>query len=314
VKVDNPAMTTDQPSSRQQTVQDRDASPTPVTVLGLGLMGQALAKAFLNGGHPTTVWNRTAAKAEQLAAQGAILADSAGDAVAASPLVVVCISDYEAVHELLSPMADVLAGRVLVNLTTGTSAQARTTAEWAAQRKIVYLEGVIMAIPPDIATDAAVVLYSGPRSAFDAHEPTLRSVAPTGTTYLGHDHGLSPLHDMALLNFLWGVLNAFLQGAALLETANVSATTFAPLANRMIAVSTEYVTANAAQVDEGKYPGADATMTVHRAGLQHLVEESEHLGVNAEVPRLFKALADRAVADGHAGSSYAAMIEQFRKP
>lgn len=119
---------------------------------------------------------------------------------------------------------------------------------------------------------------------------------------------------MALLNFLWGTLNAFLQGAALLGTANVKATTFAPLANRMINVTTEYVAAAAQQVDEGKYPATDATMTVHQAGLQHLIEESEHLGVNAEIPRLFKNLVDRAVADGHAGSGYAALIEQFRKP
>ena len=291
-----------------------DAGHAPVTVVGLGLMGQALAGAFLADGHPTTVWNRTPGKAEQLVAQGAILADSVEKAVAASPLVVVCISDYDAVHELLDPLDDVLADRVLVNLTTGTSAQARQTAEWAAQRDIVYLEGVIMAIPPDIATDAAILLYSGPKSVFDTHESTLRSLGAAGTVYLGDDHGLSPLYDMALLNFLWGILNAFLHGAALLGTTNVKATTFAPLANRMIVVATEYVTASASQVDEGKYPGDDATMTVHQAAMEHLVEESEHLGINAEIPRLFKALADRAVADGHADSSYAAMIEQFRKP
>jgi 3-hydroxyisobutyrate dehydrogenase-like beta-hydroxyacid dehydrogenase len=111
-----------------------------VTVIGLGLMGQALAGAFLRGGHPTTVWNRSAGKAEQLAAQGATLAAAAGDAVAASPLVIVCVSDYDAVHELLDPLADVLAGRVLVNLTSGTSQQARETAEWAAQRGSTYLD------------------------------------------------------------------------------------------------------------------------------------------------------------------------------
>jgi len=80
-----------------------DAGHAPVTVIGLGLMGQALAAAFLKDGHPTTVWNRSAQKAEELVAQGATLADSVRDAVAASPLVVVCVSDYAAVHELLDP-------------------------------------------------------------------------------------------------------------------------------------------------------------------------------------------------------------------
>jgi len=289
-------------------------TPAPVTVIGLGLMGQALAAAFVAAGHPTTVWNRTPAKAASVTGQGARLAGSAQAAIEAGPLVVVvCVADYDALHELLDPLAPSLAGRVLVNLCTGTSTQARATAAWAARHDIVYLEGVIMAIPPDIASDAAILLYSGPRPVFDAHEATLRAIAPAGTMHLGDDHGLSPLYDMALLNFLWGTLNAFLHGAALLGTADVKATTFAELANRMIVVTTDYVSAYAGQVDDGDYPGTDASMVTHQHGLQHLVDESRHLGVNAEIPELFKALTDRAVDAGHGASSYAAMIEVFRE-
>jgi 3-hydroxyisobutyrate dehydrogenase-like beta-hydroxyacid dehydrogenase len=285
-----------------------------VTVVGLGLMGQALAAAFLKQGHPVTVWNRSPEKAEQLVAQGATLADSVRNAVAASPLVIVCVTDYDVVHELLSPLDDgVLADRVLVNLTTGTSAQAREMARWAAQRNSLYLDGAIMAIPPVIGTDGAVLLYSGPKLAFDAHESTLRSLGAAGTTYLDVDHGLSSLYDMALLGIMWGVLNGFLHGAALLETAKVEATTFAPLANTMIGAFTEYVTAYAPQVDKGKYPASDATIAVHQAAMEHLADESESRGIDAELPKYLKTLADQTVADGHADSSYAAMIEQFRK-
>ncbi|MGN9837495.1 hypothetical protein ACTMTI_05165 [Nonomuraea sp. H19] len=58
-----------------------------------------------------------------------------------------------------------------------------------------YLDGAIMAIPSAIGTADAVILYSGPRSAFDLHEPALRSLG-AGTTYLGGDHGLSSLYDV----------------------------------------------------------------------------------------------------------------------
>lgn len=47
-------------------------APTPVTVVGLGSMGRALAGAFAGAGHPTTVWNRTPAKAAPLVAKGAV--------------------------------------------------------------------------------------------------------------------------------------------------------------------------------------------------------------------------------------------------
>lgn len=42
----------------------------PVTVLGTGAMGAALAETLLGAGHPTTVWNRTPGRADPLAAKG----------------------------------------------------------------------------------------------------------------------------------------------------------------------------------------------------------------------------------------------------
>ncbi|MGI5285213.1 NAD(P)-dependent oxidoreductase [Nonomuraea polychroma] len=294
-------------------MQNPDTGRAPVTVIGLGLMGQALAGAFLRDGHPTTVWNRTAGKAEQLVARGATFTGSVGDAVAASPLVVVCVSDYDAVHELLDPLGEVLDGRALVNLSSGTSGVARETAEWAAKRGATYLDGAIMAVPQAIGTTDAIVLYSGPRSAFDLHEPALRSLA-AGTTYLGEDHGLSSLYDVAVLSLMWNILNGFLQAAALLGAAGVDAATFAPMAKTGIGIVADWVAAYAQQIDDGTYPALDSTIDTHVAAMEHLVHESESLGVNAELPRFIKALTDRAVAGGHGGSGYAAMIEQFRTP
>ncbi|MGC4924072.1 NAD(P)-dependent oxidoreductase [Streptomyces sp. DT197] len=289
-------------------------APAAVTVLGLGRMGGALAAAFLAAGHPTTVWNRSPGKADALVVRGARRAGSVAEAVAAAPLVVVCVADDEAVHQLLDPLEGALAGRTLVNLTTGTSAQARANAAWAKERGAAFLDGAIMAVPEDIATDDAVLLYSGPRDAFTPHEPALRALSPAGTTYLDSDPGLAALHDLSLLGIMWGVLNGFLHGAALLGTAGVRAETFAPLAARMTTVVADYVTAAAPEVDAGSHPAGDATLTVHQEAMRHLAEESEALGVNAELPRLFQLLADRAVADGHAESGYSALVEQFRKP
>lgn len=286
--------------------------PSSVTVIGLGLMGQALAGAFLKDGHRTTVWNRTASKAESLVAQGAKLAGSVKEAIEASPLVVVCVSDYERVRELLVPLNDVLKGKVLVNLTSSTSQAARETAEWARQRGITYIDGAIMTIPQGIATDDAVILYSGPREAFEVHEATLKSLAEA-STYLGEDHGLSSLYDVALLGIMWASGNAFLQGAALVGTAGVDAATFAPFAERVAGTVGSWLPGYAKQIDDGTYPADDATLETHLLAMDHLVHESEAVGVSAELPKYFKAVADRAIAEGRGGDGYAALIDQFRK-
>ena len=297
--------------TRQRGMQTTSDEQSVVTVIGLGLMGQALARAFLESGYTTTVWNRSAGKAEQLVAEGAIRAGSASDAIAASPLVIVCVSDYAAVHDLLSSLEDGLAGRVLVNLSTGSSQEARETAEWAAKRNASYLDGAILADPQGIGGAETQLLYSGPQSAFDAHAPTLRSLGGD-TTYLGADHGLSSLYDAAVLASMWSILNGFLHGAALLNAADVSAATFAPTAIKGITTVAGWVADYADQIDAGTYPAPDATIDTHLAAMEHLIHESELHGISTELPRFVKAMAERAVAHGEGTDGYAALIDQFR--
>ncbi|MFD4430448.1 NAD(P)-dependent oxidoreductase [Nocardia sp. NPDC058497] len=289
-----------------------NTTDTPVTVIGLGLMGQALAGAFLAAGHPTTVWNRTGAKADHLVTRGARLAPTVGDALAASRLAIVCVTDYTAVRELLTASEVSLDGTTIVNLTSGDSAQAREAARWAEQRGVRYLDGAIMAIPSTIGTAEAVILHSGPQADFDAHRPTLEALG--GVSYLGADHGLASLYDVAGLAMMWSVLNAWLQGTAMLRTAGVDATTYAPFAQLIATGVAEWLPGYAEQIDRGEFPAEVSALATDARAMAHLVEESEALGVNAELPRLIKAMADRSIAAGHGDEQYPVLIEEFTKP
>ncbi|MBF6414547.1 NAD(P)-dependent oxidoreductase [Nocardia cyriacigeorgica] len=283
---------------------------TPVSILGLGLMGQALARAFLKAGHPTTVWNRTPGKADQLVSEGARLAATVGEALAAGSLTIICVSDYPAMYELLG--ASDLKGATLVNLTSGDSAQAREAARWSAQRGAHYLDGAIMAIPPAIGTADAVILHSGPEEVFEKHRATLAALGTV--TYLGPDHGLASLYDVAGLAMMWSVLNAWLQGTALLRTAGVDAVTFAPFAQQMAAGVAGWLPGHAEQIDQNSFETEVASLDTHVRTMAHLIEECEAAGINAELPTLIKSMADRSVAAGRGGQEYAVLIEEFAKP
>ncbi|UQS23563.1 NAD(P)-binding domain-containing protein [Amycolatopsis thermalba] len=278
-----------------------------VTVLGLGLMGQALAGALVRAGHATTVWNRSPAKADALVAQGATRAGSVRDAVTASPLVIVCVTGADAVREILDPVAGELGDRVLVNLSSGTSREARET---AARHPGRYLDGAIMAAPPAIGTPEAAIVYSGARAAFDEHEQILRDLGTA--TFLGDDPALSALHETAVLGLMYGILNGFLHSAALLGAAGVPADSFLPFARAGIDTVAGWLPGYARQIDEGTYPALDATLGTHLAAIEHVVHESEDAGVDPALPALVRAAARRAVSAGHGGDSYASVIEQFR--
>jgi 3-hydroxyisobutyrate dehydrogenase-like beta-hydroxyacid dehydrogenase len=286
-----------------------NTTEAPVTVIGLGSMGQALAGAFLRAGHPTTVWNRTTSKADQLVAEGARLAPTVGDALEASSLAIVCLTDYQAVHALLGATDVELHDTTLINLTSGDSAQAREAARWAEQRGARYLDGAIMAIPSTIGTAEAIILQSGPEADFQAHEPTLGALGTV--THLGPDHGLASLYDVAGLSMMWSVLNGWLHGTALLRTAGVDAAAYAPFAQQIAVGVAGWLPGYAQQIDRGSFPADVSVLETDARAMAHVIDESEAVGVNAELPKLIKAIADRSIAAGHGGEQYPVLIEEF---
>ncbi|GLX99184.1 NAD(P)-binding domain-containing protein [Herbidospora sp. NBRC 101105] len=266
---------------------------TDVTVIGLGLMGHALAAALLASGRSVTVWNRTPGKADDL--EDARRADTIEEAVAASELVVVCVSDFGAVAGRLGEAV------TLVNLSSGTSQSARDTAEWAPNG----LDGAIMAAPDGIGTAGSTIVYSGDRAAFERHEATFGALGEA--VYLGEDHALAALHEMAVVSLMWNMLNGFLHGTALLRAAGVEAASYVPIAAKGAATVTGWFAAYAGQVDAGDFPPIDATVDVHVSAMEHLIEESRHLGVGVELPEFLRSLMEGV--DGSQG--YAALVERF---
>jgi 3-hydroxyisobutyrate dehydrogenase-like beta-hydroxyacid dehydrogenase len=120
-----------------------------VSVIGLGAMGSALAQVLLRDGYHVTVWNRTRAKANPLIRDGAVLAASTAAAVGASPIVLICVEDYQVTRSILGTeeVAPALAGRVLVELSTGTPQEARDAEAWAQERGVASLDGAMQAAP-----------------------------------------------------------------------------------------------------------------------------------------------------------------------
>ncbi|MFE5656254.1 NAD(P)-dependent oxidoreductase [Streptomyces sp. NPDC056517] len=70
-----------------------DSTRQKIAFIGLGAMGLPMARRLLDAGHPLTVWNRTAAKADALVADGAVRAASAAEAVREADVVITMLAD-----------------------------------------------------------------------------------------------------------------------------------------------------------------------------------------------------------------------------
>ncbi|WP_329224567.1 NAD(P)-dependent oxidoreductase [Streptomyces canus] len=280
----------------------------PVTLLGLGAMGTALARTWLAAGHPLTVWNRTPARAAPLAAEGAKVADSAAAAVAANALVVVCLLDDASVEDALAGTD--LAGRDLVNLTTSTPAQARARAEWVRERGARYLDGGIMAVPPMIGVpeSGGYAFYSGSRELFERHRETL--VVPAGTVYVGDDAGFAALYDIALLSAMYGMFAGAAHAFALIRKEDIDPAALAPLLADWLAAMAPAVHRTADQLRSGDYTrGVVSNLAMQVAGTPAFLSAAEQQGVSPELLSPYFALMRRRLAEGSGEEDLTGVID-----
>ncbi|WP_406064796.1 NAD(P)-dependent oxidoreductase [Micromonospora sp. NBC_00860] len=279
-----------------------------VTMLGLGAMGTALARTWLAAGYPLTVWNRTPARAAVLVPEGARVADTAAQAVAASTLVVVCLLDDTAVDEVLADTD--LVGRDLVNLTTSTPAQARARANWARSRGARYLAGGIMAVPPMIGVPEAggYVFYSGSRALFERHRETLR--VPVGTTYVGEDAGFAALHDVALLSAMYGMFAGAAHAFALIRREDIDPAALAPLLADWLVAMIPAIHQTADQLRSGDYTrGVVSTLAMQVAGTPTFLSTAEQQGVSPELLSPYFDLMRRRLAEGSGEEDLTGVID-----
>ena len=282
-----------------------------VTMIGLGPMGRAMVRTFLAAGRPTTVWNRTPERADELVAAGAVRAATAEDAVAANELVVLSLTDYQAMYDILGGTGAALAGRVVVNLSSDTPDATRAAADWLADRGAELVAGGVLASADVVGTDGSSVLYSGSRAGFDAHEATLALIGRP--EYLGSDHGLAQLHYQAELQVFLTTLAAYLQSFAMFAAAGIPAQEFLRRAAPGEDVAA-YLPAAARAVDDGDYPGELANVLMMGATADHVVGANRSAGLDTALPDAIKSLYDRAIARGHGRDGWASLAEVIRKP
>lgn len=285
-----------------------DMSDRPVTVLGLGSMGSALARAFVAAGHRTTVWNRTSSKTEALVAAGASAAGSVTEAVAASPLVVACLTGFAETRIALEPASSALTGRDLVTLNTGAPAAARETATWALGHDARYLAGAVNDMPGAVGGHDTLVSYGGDRAVFDAHAPTLR-VLGGNTTYLGNEPDLAAFYELATGAMLLPAMLGFFQGAAAFQSRGISAATMVPYTEKVIDMIKAGLPMFVDQVDRRDYRDASSTIDLFLS----LEDAEQELGRETGVDVTWQApawrLLRRAAAQGYGDQELSAVIE-----
>ena len=155
--------------------------------IGTGRMGFEMARRLATSRCDLTVWNRTRAKAEPLAKDGAKIVDSLPE-LAPCDIVFCMVSTYDDVKEVIAGPKGLLSGSARPKMVVECSS---ISLEGSAElRKILSTKGVELLSAP-VSGNAKVIkagkltfVVSGPKGAYDTAAPYLDMMGQ-GSSYVG---------------------------------------------------------------------------------------------------------------------------------
>ncbi|MEO1779965.1 MAG: NAD(P)-dependent oxidoreductase [Pseudomonadota bacterium] len=162
-----------------------------VTLLGTGLMGLPMARNLAQAGVPMMVWNRTAAKAKPLEADGAQVAETLADAVTGADIIITMMSDGPTVLSTIEQVVTNLAkGALWIDMSSTKPVEARGARGALAERGVHFLDAPVSGGTKGAEAASLAIMVGGAASDVDRAKPVLEvmgrpvHVGPTGTGQL----------------------------------------------------------------------------------------------------------------------------------
>jgi 3-hydroxyisobutyrate dehydrogenase-like beta-hydroxyacid dehydrogenase len=284
----------------------------PVTVIGLGFMGSAIARALASAGFNVCAWSRSAARRAEFSKEFYVPA-SAVDAVKAADVIVLCITNFDASAEFLglAGLAEALRGKTLVQLTSESPEEARRFATLTEPLGVAVLDGAIATMPASIGNRDAVIYYSGDRALFDRAHNILAAMAGK-PTYCGADPSDASSMDMAWLSLFYSAALGLIQGIAICQAARLDPSTYLNATPsylpEILAMSKDFER----QTRLDNFTGNQANMTLHLGGAAQVLAVCTAKGLDTRLPQAVVDLIQKSIDAGFAELEFAVAAKVIR--
>lgn len=269
-----------------------------VAFLGTGLMGTGFVKRMRSQGLSVKVWNRSAAKAQALAAVGAQPCATAADAARGADRVHLMLSDDDAVDGVIESMSSALGANTWV-IDHTTTAPTPTAARAARMKSkgFRYVHAPVFMSPANAEAGSGVILLCGPADYRTAVTPILQQM----TTKVV-DLGDAP--DRAAAFKLFGNLTIIGLAGVLGDVARLAHAVGMSASEAMTLFQHfnpgAMLPTRADKVAAGPYMPPSFEVSMARKDVRLMIEEAQRHGVNLAVMPAVMALFDAAIARGEA--------------
>jgi 3-hydroxyisobutyrate dehydrogenase len=285
-----------------------------VALLGLGTMGGGMAQNLLKAGFPLAVYNRTAAKAEPLAAQGARVAETPRDAGQGADVVIAMVGDDVASRAVWlgddGALAGAREGALLIECSTLSLAWVRELAGLASGRGLAFLDAPVTGSKDAAAAGELRLLVGGDPALIERARPILEAISQR-IIHLGPTGAGT---TMKLVNNLMvGVQAAALaEGLELAERAGLDLEQVVPLLING-APGSPIVKGKAARMAARDYDDTQFALQWMHKDATYALRAADEYGVPMPTVAAAREVYQLAKALGYGDADFAAVVEAIRQ-
>lgn len=271
-----------------------------IAVLGCGLMGLPMARRLLSAGHEVHVWNRTRAKAQPLAAEGAIVHDTPRQACEAADIVLSMLENGRVVGEVLFAWQDGQAAidgmrpnTLVVDMASIQPSEARDHAARLSERGMRHIDAPVSGGTVGAEAGTLAIMVGGKAQDFAQAQPLF---APLGrATHVG-PHGAGQLAKLANQMIVGITIGAVAEALLLCEKGG------ADPAKVREAITGGFADSRILQLHGQRMVERDfaarGKMTVQLKDMRNAMSTAQEIGFEAPITALFEKLYADGVAHG----------------
>jgi len=277
-----------------------------VAFLGLGQMGEPMARRLVGAGHRVTVWNRTRSRAEALASEGAAVASTPADAARDAEVAITMLANGDAVEEVVfgpDGLADALgAGGTYLEMSTIGPTAVASIRERMPDGVGVVDAPVLGSVPQ--ATDGRLRIFvGGTDEQVERVRPVLESM---GTVF--HLGGPNAGASMKLVanSTIGAAASALGEALALADALGLRREHVLEILSDSPVGPT--ATGKRRNIEAHSYP-ANFKLSLALKDLRLVHDEAQRRGAELRIAPGALAWFERAAAEGHGDEDYSAVVE-----
>ena len=284
-----------------------------IGIIGLGMLGNAVALHLMDSGYEVTAYNRTKEKSTELKEKGAMIVESPKEVAKNSELVIIIVKDADAVKQISFESNGVVNGNheelIVADMSTVDPTESKNISNQFSESGITKLDIPVMGGPNVAITGDLVMMASGNKKSFEKCKEVFDNIA-NKVFFLG-ENGVANSIKLAMNLQITMLAMALSEGIMLVKKSNVDPKIFLEILN-----STYFKTGmsekKAYKMIEGKY-NTTFTLSNLKKDITTMTNAAKSLGV--ELPMINKAeeVYENAIKEGFGDIDYTGIIEYLKK-